>query len=102
MPPVCVQAIDFPAWLQQTVFQQDYVVIYVDLGQGREYEVLQALLERQLLTLIDKVMLRWRYHISVSPNYGCLVLRLLSVYVMLWHCLCIVWSAICMQAHGQD
>lgn len=37
----------------------------MDLGQGREFELLQALLQSNMLGLIDLLAIRWRYQLAV-------------------------------------
>lgn len=78
-PAVSLQAIDFPRWLQSSVHPDDRVVVYMDLGTGREFEMLQALLISQSLTLIDHLIVQWHYQAEVSMEHGT---QLQSAFVM--------------------
>ena len=59
---------DFPSWLQTSVQPWDRVVVYMDLGTGREFELLQALLSSESLSLIDHLVVRWHYQAEVSAK----------------------------------
>ena len=40
----------------------------MDLGTGREFELLQALLSSESLSLIDHLVVRWHYQAEVSAK----------------------------------
>ena len=56
---------DFSAWLRSAANDSDYVVLSIDLGGGREFELLQNLVQTGTLSLVDKLYIRWRYQLSV-------------------------------------
>lgn len=56
---------DFSAWLRAAANESHYVVLSMDLGGGREFELLQRLVEDATLPLVDKLYIRWRYQLSV-------------------------------------
>ena len=75
-----MQAMDFPNWLHSNAHTSDQVVVHMDLGTGRDFEVLQALLESQSLSLIDQFQVRWHYQAEVlllcSACWICFLLML--------------------------
>jgi len=52
---------DFPAWLGNNTAPSDNVIVQMDLGEGREFEMLQSLLLSDRLTLIDHLFVQWHY-----------------------------------------
>ncbi|KAL0018949.1 hypothetical protein WJX77_003320 [Trebouxia sp. C0004] len=56
-----VQTMDFPAWLGNNTAPSDNVIVQMDLGEGREFEMLQSLLLSDRLTLIDHLLVQWHY-----------------------------------------
>lgn len=61
-----LQTEDFIAWLVSHAHAQDVVTVHMDLGQGREFELLQALLDSNALQLINHLAIRWHYQLVVS------------------------------------
>ena len=57
---------DFPAWLGNNTAPSDNVIVQMDLGQGREFEMLQSLLLSDRLTLIDHLFVQWHYQAKVT------------------------------------
>ena len=62
------QAIDFPAWLGNNTTPGDSVIVHMDLGEGREFEMLESLLLSDRLTLIDHLFVQWHYQAEVKSN----------------------------------
>lgn len=60
-----LQTVDFGAWLLREAVQADHVVVAMDLGAGRGFEVLQGMLSDGSLALVDQLHVRWRYQLSV-------------------------------------
>ncbi len=58
---------DFPAWLGNNTAPSDNVIVQMDLGEGREFEMLQSLLLSDRLTLIDHLFVQWHYQAKVIP-----------------------------------
>ena len=58
---------DFPAWLGNNTAPSDNVIVQMDLGEGREFEMLQSLLLSDRLTLIDRLFVQWHYQAKVIP-----------------------------------
>ena len=56
---------DFPAWLGNNTAPSDNVIVQMDLGEGREFEMLQSLLLSDRLTLIDHLFVQWHYQAKV-------------------------------------
>lgn len=61
---ISVKAIDFSAWLAETVTLDDYVVCKVD-AEGSEYELVQRLLADGTLCLCDRLAVEW--HAWIGP-----------------------------------
>lgn len=59
---------DFSAWLRSAANESDYVVLSMDLGAGREFQLLQRLVQDGTLPLVDKLYIRWRYQLSVRGS----------------------------------
>lgn len=66
-----MQAMDLPRWLQTRAHLSDWVVVHMDLGTGRDFEMLQALLESQSLSLIDQLHVQWHYQAEVLQLCAC-------------------------------
>ncbi|MER7724680.1 FkbM family methyltransferase [Streptomyces sp. NPDC096323] len=58
--PVPVPAIDFSAWLRQTVAPDDHVVVKMDI-EGAEYPVLTKLVADGTIGLISVLYVEWHY-----------------------------------------
>ncbi len=56
---------DFPAWLGNNTAPSDNVIVQMDLGEGREFEMLQSLLLSDQLTLVDHLFVQWHYQAKV-------------------------------------
>ncbi len=56
---------DFSAWLGQTAAEGDDVVVTMDLGAGREFQLLSRMVRDGSIALVDKLYVRWHYQISV-------------------------------------
>lgn len=67
-------------WLQTNAQPSDRVVVHMDLGTGRDFEVLQALLESQSLTLIDQIQVQWHYQAEVCIAAVLSILNVLVVH----------------------
>lgn len=65
---VCVQMLDFSAWLAGGASERDFVVLSLSLGEGRDFAVLEKLLADGTLLLVDKVYVHWRYQLTVSRH----------------------------------
>lgn len=63
----CLQTMDFPAWLGNNTAPSDNVIVQMDLGEGREFDLLQSLLLSDRLTLIDHLFVQWHYQAKVIP-----------------------------------
>ena len=63
-----LQTIDFPAWLGNNTTPGDSVIVHMDLGEGREFHMLQSLLLSDRLTLIDHLFVQWHYQAEVSSD----------------------------------
>lgn len=59
------QTEDVVTWLTWHTNPEDLVTVHMDLGQGREFELLQALLSSNMLGLIDHLAIRWQYQLAV-------------------------------------
>lgn len=44
------------------------MVLSLALGEGRDFQLLAAMLADGALPLVDKVYVRWRYQLAVSVN----------------------------------
>lgn len=60
-----LQTVDYGAWLLQQADPADFVVVAMDLGAGRGFEVLQGMLSDGSLALVDQLHVWWRYQLSV-------------------------------------
>ena len=56
---------DFSLWLSQTAAEADEVVVTMDLGAGREFQLLSRMVRDGSIALVDKLYIRWHYQISV-------------------------------------
>ena len=56
---------DFSAWLSQTAAEGDDVVVTMDLGAGREFQLLSRMVRDGSIALVDRLYIRWHYQISV-------------------------------------
>ncbi len=74
---------DFPAWLGNNTAPSDNVIVQMDLGEGREFEMLQSLLLSDRLTLIDHLFVQWHYQAKVIP-LPCVSKFLQQVVVASW------------------
>ncbi len=70
---LCVQMLDFSAWLAGRASERDFVVLSLSLGEGRDFAVLEKLLADGTLPLVDKVYVHWRYQLTVSRHNKCCV-----------------------------
>lgn len=61
--PVRVQAIDFSAWIAETVAEQDYVIVKMDI-EGAEYDVLEKLIRDGNADLIDEMIVEFHQHMN--------------------------------------
>ena len=61
-----MQTEDIAVWLAEHARLQDTVIVHMDLGQGREFELLHALLTADMLGMIDHIVMRWHYQLAVS------------------------------------
>lgn len=59
--PVAVPAIDFDAWLWNTINPDDLVVLKLDI-EGAEYPVLERMIETGSLDLVDEVLIEFHNH----------------------------------------
>ena len=58
---------DFSAWLAGQAVGEDFVVVSLDLGGGRDFALLRRLLRDGTLVLVDQLYVRWRYQLEVPP-----------------------------------
>lgn len=56
-----VQAFDFAEWLKQTVSEQDYVVMKMDV-EGTEFDLIPRLFDTGAICLVDEVFLECHYN----------------------------------------
>ena len=63
---ITVQAVDIARWLQGNVQVADNVIVHMDLGTGREFQILQELLTSVSLNLVDHIEIRWHYQAQVT------------------------------------
>lgn len=75
------QTVDFAAWLRQHAEDKDYVVLSLALGEGRDFQLLAAMLADGVLPLVDKVYVRWRYQLAVSAKICSIVVCCIEITV---------------------
>ena len=61
--PIASIKADFPTWLKQSFTVNDYVVMKIDI-EGGEFEIIPALIEQNVLPLID--VLAWECHDTIG------------------------------------
>ena len=71
---------DFSAWLGRTAAEGDDVVVTMDLGAGREFQLLSRMVRDGSIALVDKLYIRWHYQISVRARRVQHIMLLPCVY----------------------
>lgn len=56
---------DFSEWLTGQAGQNDFVVMSLDLGGGRDFALLRRMLQDGTLAVVDQLYIRWRYQLEV-------------------------------------
>jgi FkbM family methyltransferase len=62
-----VPRIDLSEWVLENINPDDFVILKMDI-EGAEYDVLEKIIEKNVINLIDKLYIEWHSHMFSSPE----------------------------------